>query len=93
MIQKYSEIGVVDKAGIPVTRTILSISTYAVSVWRNGPNWLVAGIPVLSTTNVRKMLSGALVNARNIKNCFLPRKQTLTGTFCFRKFYRFFEFF
>ena len=43
---------VVDKTGIPVTSAIWSLSTYAVSLWRNGPNWLVAGITVLSTTCV-----------------------------------------
>ena len=42
---------VVDRTGHPVTSTIWSISTYAVSVWRNEPNSLVAGSPVLSTTS------------------------------------------
>ena len=35
-----------DKTRISVTSTIRSILTYVDSVWRNGPNWLVAGIPV-----------------------------------------------
>ena len=52
MIQTNSEYGVVDRTGIPITSTIWYISTYAVSVWRCGPNWLKAGIPVLSTTHV-----------------------------------------
>ena len=55
MTQAYSENGVVDKTRNPVSSTIWSISTYAVSVWRHEPNWLVAGIPILSTT--RKSLT------------------------------------
>ena len=39
-----------DKTGFPVTSTIWSLSTNAVGVWKNEPHWLVAGIPVLSTT-------------------------------------------
>ena len=46
----FSENGVLDKTVLTVTSTYWSISTYAVSVWRNGPNWLVAVSPVLSTT-------------------------------------------
>ena len=44
MRQTYGENGVVDKSGIPHTSAIWFISTYAVSVWRNGPNWLVTEI-------------------------------------------------
>ena len=43
---------VVDKRGLSVSRTICPVSTYTVSILRNGTNWAGGCRPLLSTTSV-----------------------------------------